>query len=110
MTPGTRLARYAAIGLCALAQTALTVPNRVPEPDDSAPATIADTSPPRTADLGSLGRSNWVLHDTLARVFDPEAAGGRLLDEGGAPVAEPSTLLLVSFGLFGLILWNRRRR
>jgi hypothetical protein len=25
-------------------------------------------------------------------------------------VAEPSTLLLVSFGVFGLIAWSRRRR
>ena len=25
-------------------------------------------------------------------------------------VAEPSTLLLVSFGVFGLVAWSRRRR
>ena len=30
--------------------------------------------------------------------------------EGGTRVAEPSILLLVSFGVFGLVAWTRRRR
>jgi PEP-CTERM motif len=111
MTPGMRLARLAVIGLCAAAQAALSVPNRVPEPPDPPVLISADPAPaPRTAELDGAGRSNRVLRDTLVRLREPDAGGAGLPDNEGAPVAEPSTLLLVSAGLFGLILWNRRRR
>jgi|KBSSwiStaDraftv2_1062776.scaffolds.fasta_scaffold159284_2 hypothetical protein len=107
--------RYVVVALCVAAQSAFTVPARVPEPPvaaerapaDSAPADIAPGAP-HVADGGNALRGDAGGRDALAPLFAVDA-GGR---GGGRDtrVAEPNTLVLVSVGLFALILWSRRRR
>src|SRR4030095_12226068 len=116
MTRRMRRLRYAAAALCVVAQSAFTVPARVPEPPvaaEEAPADpallVAPGGAPHVADGGSPLRHDAAMRDALADLLalDPGIARGRGED---TRVAEPSTLVLVSVGLFALILWNRRRR
>jgi hypothetical protein len=92
--------------LCALAQAADAVP--LAESPDAAPAqvTARDGQDADPAVRGSLPASEVLAGASLhGLTVDAE----RLRAEQ-ARVAEPSTLLLVSCGLFGLIAWSRRRR
>jgi len=110
MTGRTRLSRYGAIALSAIAQCAFSTPSRVPDPP--APSAIA-AAPGITQIIGGPEVDDQrALHDRLVAVFPLDAAPLRVgvRHAGDTRVAEPSTLLLVSFGLFGLIAWSRRRR
>jgi hypothetical protein len=106
--------RYAVAAACVVAQPALTVPARVPDPPAAAERSPADTAPagvgpgaPHVADGGLPLRA-----DKGNRDFAPLLAvdAGRLGGGRDTRVAEPNTLVLVSVGLFALILWSRRRR
>ena len=116
MTRRTRRLRCAAAALCVVAQSAFAVPARVPEPPvaaEEAPADpalqVAPDGAPHVADGGSPLRHDAAMGNALADLLalDPGIGRGRGDD---TRVAEPSTLVLVSVGLFALILWNRRRR
>src|SRR5215813_9759032 len=115
MTHRMRISRYGALAVWAFALCASSTPARVPDPQPTLSG-VADTS---TGDL---------LVDTPSRAVDDGIDATRTLPhllsdlrplEGtqivarrsgnGTRVAEPSTLLLVSFGVFGLIAWSRRR-
>jgi hypothetical protein len=97
--------RLAALLLCAVAQTAAAVP-LVDSAPRSAPAEDRAADAARSPDASAVAAQ---LQSRLATDSPHAALFGRD-GGGGAPVAEPSTLLLVSFGLFGLIAWSRRRR
>jgi hypothetical protein len=73
---------------------------------DTAPHTTPHAGAPATHPSDAFGDAALrAMLDGLV-ALDP-VARGRSED---TRVAEPSTLLLVSLGLFGLILWSRRRR
>src|SRR5262245_43062726 len=115
MTRRTRRLRYVAALLCVVAQSALTVPARVPEPPVAVEEAPADPSlhiapgGANVADGGSPLRQDAAMRDSLVDLLarDPGIGRGRGED---TRVAEPSTLVLVSVGLFALILWTRHRR
>ena len=114
-----RLSSYGAIALWAAALCASATPSRIPA-QPLAPQQIADAQrsdgalsqdiAPRPDDHGIDG--NRALRGALMALgpFDGGQPGGARRAPDGTRVAEPSTLLLVSFGLFGLIAWSRRRR
>ena len=116
MTRRKRRLGYVAVALCIATQSALAVPSRVPEPPVAEDVARADAGPyTLTPQAGAPAPApsddfagDAALRDALdgLAALDP-VARGRGED---TRVAEPSTLLLVSVGLFGLILWTRRRR
>jgi hypothetical protein len=119
MTRRMRLSSYGALALWAFALCASSTPSRIPEsqavPQGIAVAETGGSGPASDTALsfGSAGiDDNRSLHDALVAIgpLDGTQAGGALRVRDGTRVAEPSTLLLVSFGLFGLIAWSRRRR
>jgi hypothetical protein len=105
-----RLLRYGAAGLCAIAHCAFSTPSRVPEPP-APPVIEAQRGAAPIVAEHEIGDERG-LRDRLVAVFPLDAAPlhGAVRQSGDTRVAEPSTLLLVSFGLFGLIAWSRRRR
>ena len=116
MTRRMRHLRYAVAALCVVAQPAFSVPARVPEPPVAVERAPADTAPagiapgaPHVADGGHPLQRDAGSRDALTPLLAVEPGVGR---GGGrdARVAEPNTLLLVSVGLFALVLWSRRRR
>jgi hypothetical protein len=111
MTSRMRLSRYGAIALCAIAQCAFGTPSRVPDPGEPPAIAAAPAAAPLIA--GQEIDDQPALRDRLIAVFpldgEPLRDGG-IRHPGDTRVAEPSTLLLVSLGLFGLIAWSRRRR
>ncbi len=110
MTGRMRPLRYGTIALCVIAQCAFSTPSRVLE----SPAPLAITYESRMTPFAAgyeLGDQR-AVHDRLVALFPLDAAPLRVgvRRTGDTRVAEPSTLLLLSFGLFGLIAWSRRRR
>jgi hypothetical protein len=107
---------YAAVALSIAAQSAFPVPARVPEPpvaEDVAPAETAPRSmTPQPGARAARSPDGLAGDATLRGALDGLAAIDPVARGRGEDtrVAEPSTLLLVSIGLFGLILWSRRRR
>jgi hypothetical protein len=117
MTSRMRLLRYGALALWAIALCAAGTPARIPDPQSAPAIAGSDASGgARSADAAGAGEygvdHTQALREALVdlRPLDGAQAGGVKLHRDGTRVAEPSTLLLVSFGLFGLIAWNRRRR
>ena len=119
MTRRMRLSSYGALALWAFALCASSTPSRIPESQAVAQGiAVAETGGSGTAHDSALSfESNGIdgnrsLHDALVAVgpLDGTPDVGALRVRNGTRVAEPSTLLLVSFGLFGLIAWSRRRR
>ena len=119
MTRRMRLSSCSALALWAFALCASSTPSRIPEsqavPQGIAVSQTGGSGP--ASDIALSLDSNGIdgdrsLHDAFVAVgpLDGTQAGGVLRVHDGTRVAEPSTLLLVSFGLFGLIAWSRRRR
>ena len=116
MTRRMRHLRCAVAAVCVVAQPAFAVPARAPEPPVAVERVPADTAPAdftpgaaHVADEGGPLQRDAGSRDALAPLFAVDPGVGR---GGGrdARVAEPNTLLLVSVGLFALVLWSRRRR
>jgi hypothetical protein len=113
MTPRIHALCYVACCLLlAAAQPAVCVPQRVPPAAAAPPETVAADEEPAPDDRDAATPGALPLADGGRRttLFGPPNAVGIGERADGAPVAEPSTLLLVSCGLFGLIAWSRRRR
>lgn len=103
MTPRTRALCYV-VGwlLLTAAGHAPTVPQRVPAADEAQQVDdAAEADAARAAHEAAPGPPV---------PFGPQDAVVLGERTDGTPVAEPSTLLLVSCGLFGLIAWSRCRR
>ena len=114
MTRRMRLSRFSAVALWAFALCASSTPARVPDPQ---PALLAgtvtrDLSIDSSTQVGDHGiDDSRLLPQVLIDLHALEDVQTGVRRAGnGTRVAEPSTLLLVSFGLFGLIAWSRRRR